>query len=326
MRSTTLSHAEHKLFDDYRRNRRRPSLEKLGRMVALLYDRGASIPALEPLQELIDNLLFLPVASVEPGRAHVYDLTVPGTHSFVANGFVNHNTYLAVAQGVQSLLNKSVERIVLARPAVEAGEKLGFLPGDLQEKVDPYLRPLYDSLYDLVDFEKVSRLMERNAIEVAPIAFMRGRTFNDAFVIIDEAQNTTTEQMKTAAATSMPATTATSIARRTKAGSSTATAAGMTSTRRTARIVRMRAVTAGSVTAGRGAWRAAIRQARATPAASAGGIPGGATGANSSSRDHGQLNRDAAARSGGYQNYQRRSSSSASRSMSRSPRAMPRRR
>ena len=105
-------------------------------------------------------------------------------------------TYLAVAQGVSSLLNKDVERIILARPAVEAGEKLGFLPGDLQEKVDPYLRPLYDSLYDLLDFEKVSRLMERNAIEVAPIAFMRGRTLNDAFVIIDEAQNTTTEQMK----------------------------------------------------------------------------------------------------------------------------------
>ena len=105
-------------------------------------------------------------------------------------------TYLAVAAAVSSLLNKSVARIVLARPAVEAGEKLGFLPGDLQEKVDPYLRPLYDALYDLLDYEKVSRLLERNAIEVAPIAFMRGRTLNDAFVIIDEAQNTTTEQMK----------------------------------------------------------------------------------------------------------------------------------
>jgi phosphate starvation-inducible PhoH-like protein len=105
-------------------------------------------------------------------------------------------TYLAVAQAVSSLLNKSVARIVLARPAVEAGEKLGFLPGDLQEKVDPYLRPLYDALYDLLDYEKVARLLERNAIEVAPIAFMRGRTLNDAFVIIDEAQNTTTEQMK----------------------------------------------------------------------------------------------------------------------------------
>jgi phosphate starvation-inducible protein PhoH and related proteins len=105
-------------------------------------------------------------------------------------------TYLAVAQAVSALLNKQVARIVLARPAVEAGEKLGFLPGDLQEKVDPYLRPLYDALYDLLDYEKVSRLLERNAIEVAPIAFMRGRTLNDAFVIIDEAQNTTTEQMK----------------------------------------------------------------------------------------------------------------------------------
>ena len=105
-------------------------------------------------------------------------------------------TYLAVAQAVASLLSKSVARIVLARPAVEAGEKLGFLPGDLQDKVDPYLRPLYDALYDLLDYEKVSRLLERNAIEVAPLAFMRGRTLNDAFVIIDEAQNTTTEQMK----------------------------------------------------------------------------------------------------------------------------------
>jgi phosphate starvation-inducible PhoH-like protein len=105
-------------------------------------------------------------------------------------------TYLAVAHAVASLLNKSVARIVLARPAVEAGEKLGFLPGDLQEKVDPYLRPLYDALYDLLDFDRVSRLLERSTIEVAPIAFMRGRTLNDAFVIIDEAQNTTTEQMK----------------------------------------------------------------------------------------------------------------------------------
>ncbi len=105
-------------------------------------------------------------------------------------------TYLAVAQAVNSLLQKTVQRIVLARPAVEAGEKLGFLPGDLQQKVDPYLRPLYDALYDILDYEKVERLLERNQIEVAPIAFMRGRTLNDSFVIIDEAQNTTPEQMK----------------------------------------------------------------------------------------------------------------------------------
>jgi len=105
-------------------------------------------------------------------------------------------TYLAVAQAMAYLLNKEVSRVILARPAVEAGEKLGFLPGDLQQKVDPYLRPLYDALYDLLEFEKVERLFERNQIEVAPIAFMRGRTLSDAFVIIDEAQNTTTEQMK----------------------------------------------------------------------------------------------------------------------------------
>ena len=105
-------------------------------------------------------------------------------------------TYLAMAAAVAALNAKTVSRIVLARPAVEAGEKLGFLPGDLQDKVDPYLRPLYDALYDLLDYEKVTRLLERNAIEIAPIAFMRGRTLNEAFVIIDEAQNTTPEQMK----------------------------------------------------------------------------------------------------------------------------------
>ena len=101
-----------------------------------------------------------------------------------------------MAQAVSSLLAKQVSRIILARPAVEAGEKLGFLPGDLQEKVNPYLRPLYDALYDMLDVEKVERFLERGTIEIAPIAFMRGRTLNDAFVILDEAQNTTSEQMK----------------------------------------------------------------------------------------------------------------------------------
>jgi phosphate starvation-inducible PhoH-like protein len=105
-------------------------------------------------------------------------------------------TYLAMAQAVSFLLSKRVSRIILARPAVEAGEKLGFLPGDLQEKVNPYLRPLYDALYDMIEMERVERLLERGTIEVAPIAFMRGRTLNDAFVILDEAQNTTSEQMK----------------------------------------------------------------------------------------------------------------------------------
>ncbi len=105
-------------------------------------------------------------------------------------------TYLAVAMAVSALLNKRVSRIVLTRPAVEAGERLGFLPGNLQEKVDPYLRPLYDALYDMLDAEKVEKLLERAVIEVAPIAFMRGRTLNDSFIILDEAQNSTAEQMK----------------------------------------------------------------------------------------------------------------------------------
>jgi phosphate starvation-inducible PhoH-like protein len=105
-------------------------------------------------------------------------------------------TYLAMAQAVAALLAKKVSRIILARPAVEAGEKLGFLPGDLQEKVNPYLRPLYDALYDMLDVERVERLLERGTVEIAPLAFMRGRTLNDSFVILDEAQNTTSEQMK----------------------------------------------------------------------------------------------------------------------------------
>ncbi|WP_295525558.1 PhoH family protein [uncultured Pseudacidovorax sp.] len=105
-------------------------------------------------------------------------------------------TYLAVACAVDALERSSVQRIVLTRPAVEAGERLGFLPGDLTQKVDPYLRPLYDSLYDLMGFEKVTKAFERNALEIAPLAFMRGRTLNNAFVILDEAQNTTPEQMK----------------------------------------------------------------------------------------------------------------------------------
>jgi len=105
-------------------------------------------------------------------------------------------TYLAVAMAISALLSKRVNRIILARPAVEAGERLGFLPGTLQDKIDPYLRPLYDALYDMLEPEKVDRYLEKSVIEIAPIAFMRGRTLNDSFVILDEAQNTTSEQMK----------------------------------------------------------------------------------------------------------------------------------
>ncbi len=105
-------------------------------------------------------------------------------------------TYLAMAMAINAFLKKQVSRIVLARPAIEAGEKLGFLPGDMYEKVNPYLRPLYDALFDMMEVEKVSKLIERGIIEIAPLAFMRGRTLNDSFIILDEAQNTTSEQMK----------------------------------------------------------------------------------------------------------------------------------
>jgi phosphate starvation-inducible PhoH-like protein len=105
-------------------------------------------------------------------------------------------TYLAMAMAVSSFLKKQISRIILTRPAVEAGEKLGFLPGTLYEKINPYLRPLYDALYDMMESERVSRLLEMGTIEIAPLAFMRGRTLNDSFIILDEAQNTTSEQMK----------------------------------------------------------------------------------------------------------------------------------
>ncbi len=115
---------------------------------------------------------------------------------FVTGPAGTGKTYLAVALAAAALMDKQVRRIVLVRPAVEAGERLGFLPGDLVEKINPYLRPVYDALYDILGYEKVSKLLERQVIEIAPLAFMRGRTLNDAFIILDEAQNTTHEQMK----------------------------------------------------------------------------------------------------------------------------------
>jgi hypothetical protein len=197
LRGAVFTRAEHKLFTDYRNGRRRPSYTKLGQLVEVLSSRGVEAEPVTHFRSLLGrNLLFLEIAAIKKTRARVYDLTVPGSHSFVANGFVNHNTYLAVAMAVQALVQKQVSRIVLARPAVEAGERLGFLPGDLQEKVDPYLRPLYDALFDLMDTERVTKLLEKRVIEVAPLAFMRGRTLSDAFIILDEAQNTTGEQMK----------------------------------------------------------------------------------------------------------------------------------
>ncbi len=131
-----------------------------------------------------------------PNQSQYVDNIVNHDISFGIGPAGTGKTYLAVACAVDALERQEVRRILLTRPAVEAGEKLGFLPGDLSQKVDPYLRPLYDALFEMLGFEKVEKLMERNVIEVAPLAYMRGRTLNDAFIILDESQNTTTEQMK----------------------------------------------------------------------------------------------------------------------------------
>ena len=130
------------------------------------------------------------------GQKRYVDAVRANTITFGIGPAGTGKSYLAVALAVQALQAKEINRIILTRPAVEAGERLGFLPGDLLAKVDPYLRPLYDALYDMVDSEMVGRLMDRGTIEVAPLAFMRGRTLNDSFIILDEAQNTTPEQMK----------------------------------------------------------------------------------------------------------------------------------
>jgi len=196
VRATTLSRALHKRVYDYRIGRRRPSHAKLTEILGLLAGCAAH-DAYRCLELLNDRRLFwAEIVAIDEGEADVYDLTVPGSHSFCAGGFVNHNTYLAMAMGIADLMKQGFTRIILTRPAVEAGEKLGFLPGDLAEKVNPYLRPLYDALHDMVDFDRARKMLERGTIEVAPLAFMRGRTLNDSFVILDEAQNTTPEQMK----------------------------------------------------------------------------------------------------------------------------------
>ena len=130
------------------------------------------------------------------GQKQYVEAIKRNTCAFAVGPAGTGKTYLAIAMAVVALKNKDVERIILTRPAVEAGEKLGFLPGDLAQKVDPYLRPLYDALHEMLGMEAYQRLVERGAVEVAPLAYMRGRTLNDAFIILDEAQNTTSEQMK----------------------------------------------------------------------------------------------------------------------------------
>lgn len=152
-------------------------------------------------EELYDDVIFVtsrrkPIVPKNSSQKVYVDAVRNNDMVFAIGPAGTGKTYLAVALAVSALINQKVQRIILTRPAVEAGEKLGFLPGGLAEKVDPYLRPLYDALYDMLDYDKVMRFIEKGIIEIAPIAFMRGRTLNDSFVIMDEAQNTTSEQMK----------------------------------------------------------------------------------------------------------------------------------
>ncbi len=157
------------------------------------------VEAIRPSEVLGDTLLTARGTSVAPktvGQKRFVDAMRGSTVTFAIGPAGTGKTYLAVATAVRALQDRQVSRLILTRPAVEAGERLGFLPGTLYEKIDPYMRPLYDALFEMTGGESLSRLMERGTVEVAPLAFMRGRTLNDAFIILDEAQNTTPEQMK----------------------------------------------------------------------------------------------------------------------------------
>jgi len=170
------------------------SADSLGRTIDMIKD-----DAVRPTQVFGDTLLTVRGRILRPktfGQKRYVDAIRKATITFAVGPAGTGKTYLAVAAAVKALQERDVMRIILTRPAVEAGERLGFLPGTLYEKIDPYLKPLYDALFDMMDAEAFNRLMERGTIEVAPLAYMRGRTLNDSFIILDEAQNTTPEQMK----------------------------------------------------------------------------------------------------------------------------------
>jgi phosphate starvation-inducible protein PhoH and related proteins len=203
--AAAIKQAESVLQDLYTRAQREPvdservhiALQELGMEASAEAGRAESgAPAVEPSDEL--KVRTARGAVRARGANQTEYLTNVRTHdlTFGIGPAGTGKTYLAVACAVEALQSESVRRIILVRPAVEAGERLGFLPGDLSQKVDPYLRPMYDALYEMLGFERVAKLIERNVIEVAPLAFMRGRSLNDSFVILDEAQNTTNEQMK----------------------------------------------------------------------------------------------------------------------------------
>ena len=189
-----------KLFDATQHETLTPESIHLSMQDASIQQLIDSAPAHDSSAEVVEQVFIKTKRGVIKGRGENQQSYLKKIMSNDINFGVGPagtgKTYLAVACAVEALQAERVRRIILVRPAVEAGEKLGFLPGDMAQKVDPYLRPLYDALYDMLGFERVEKLLEKNVIEVAPLAFMRGRTLNDSFIILDEAQNTTTEQIK----------------------------------------------------------------------------------------------------------------------------------
>jgi phosphate starvation-inducible PhoH-like protein len=198
-----IKRAETVLQDLYTRAQREPvdservhiALQELG-MEGGTPDAGPVLPGSDPADELKVRTARGAVRARGANQTEYLNNVRSHDLTFGIGPAGTGKTYLAVACAVEALQSEKVRRIILVRPAVEAGERLGFLPGDLSQKVDPYLRPMYDALYEMMGFERVAKMIERNVIEVAPLAFMRGRSLNDSFVILDEAQNTTNEQMK----------------------------------------------------------------------------------------------------------------------------------
>lgn len=193
-RQQELPRKSHKKLWDYRIGRRKPSYQTLVNLRGFFQRESPERDALDWV--LSHQFFWDPIVSLSPSQASVFDLTVPKTHSFVAGGFLNHNTLLAVAAAVKAFAAGDVKKIIITRPVVDAGESLGFLPGGLEEKIDPYLRPIFDSLELLLGIDGAQRLRKDGAIEIAPIAYLRGRTFSKAFVLLDEAQNCTPMQIK----------------------------------------------------------------------------------------------------------------------------------
>ena len=193
---SAVSDASRLLEELYKDTEQNPNLSPEQVHLSLQEIRSRQGQVSVDIEELV---LKTPRSSVKPRNSHQQDYVKSIWRHDINFGIGpagTGKTYLAVACAVEALIKEEVNRILLVRPAVEAGEKLGFLPGDLAQKIDPYLRPLYDALYEMLGFEKVARMIERNVIEVAPLAYMRGRTLNNSFIILDESQNTTTAQMK----------------------------------------------------------------------------------------------------------------------------------